>query len=63
MARYQLMFAQLTQTTNPNDNDNKIITVDLPASSEVFKEILDTTKVSEAVRMTAVYLPPCPAFH
>jgi hypothetical protein len=52
VARYQLMFAGLTTTADPNDNDVKIITVDLPAISEVFKEIIDTTKVSEAVRMT-----------
>jgi hypothetical protein len=52
VARYQLMFAGLTTTANPNDNDVKIITVGLPAISEVFKEILDTAKVSEAVRMT-----------
>jgi hypothetical protein len=52
VARYQLMFAGLTTTADPNDSDVKTITVDLPAISEVFKEIIDTTKVSEAVRMT-----------
>ena len=52
VARYQLMFAGLTTTADPTDSDVKTITVDLPAISDVFKEILDTTKVSEAVRMT-----------
>jgi hypothetical protein len=46
------MFARLTTIVDPNDNDIKIITVGLPAISEVFKEILDTIKVSEAVHMT-----------
>jgi hypothetical protein len=46
------MFAGLTTTVDPNDSDVKTITVDLLAISKVFKEILNTTKVSEAVRMT-----------
>jgi hypothetical protein len=52
VARYQLMFARLTSIADPNNTNVQIITVDLPAISDVFKEILDTTKVSEAVRMT-----------
>jgi hypothetical protein len=62
VARYQLMFARLTFTTDPNNTNVQIISVDLPAISDVLKEILDTTKVSEAVRMTQqeqfTFLPP-----
>jgi hypothetical protein len=46
------MFARLTSTADPNDTDVQIVTADLPAICDVFKEILDTTKMSEAVRMT-----------
>jgi hypothetical protein len=52
VARYQLMFAWLTITADPNNTDVQIVTVKLLAISEVFLEILDTTKISEAVRMT-----------
>jgi hypothetical protein len=46
------MFAWLTITADPNNTDVQIVTVQLLAISKVFLEILDTTKVSEAVRMT-----------
>jgi hypothetical protein len=46
------MFARLTITADPNNTNVQIVTVELLAISEVFLEILDTTKVSEAVRMT-----------
>jgi hypothetical protein len=52
VTQYQLMFTRLTSTAAPKDTNVQIISVNLPAISNVFKEILNTTKVSKVVRMT-----------
>jgi hypothetical protein len=50
--RYQLFLAELVFTTDPNNPEVQIVTVVLPEISNIFKEILDTSKVAEAVRIT-----------
>jgi hypothetical protein len=51
VARYKLMYARIEEQNNPNDSTKKIQTIKLPDISPVFLEILDITKLSDAVRM------------
>jgi hypothetical protein len=52
IARYKLMYARIEESNDPDDTNKKIQTVKLPDISPVFLEILDITKLSDAVRMT-----------
>jgi hypothetical protein len=52
IARYQLMYASIEEQNDPNDPTRTIQTIKLPEISPVFLEILDITKLSDAVRMT-----------
>jgi hypothetical protein len=51
-ARYQLMLARITEKPDPEDTTKKVKQVHLPELSPVFLEIMETTKLSDAVRMT-----------
>ena len=50
VARYQLMFASVETQSDPNNPGSKIQVVKLPKISPEFGTILETSKLSEAVR-------------
>ena len=50
VARYQLMLAEVVEVADPHNPDVTISKVALPAISDMFMQILDTTKLSTAVR-------------
>jgi hypothetical protein len=62
IAGYQLMYARIKEQNNPNDPTKTIQTIKLPDISPVFLEILDITKLSDAVRMNLTFLILCRAF-
>ena len=49
--RYQLMLAHLEDVQDPHEPDIKVVTVVLPEISPIFNNVLESSKLPDAVRM------------